>query len=105
MAGPLPLQPHQYTNHPPVALHCLSCNVGPTLVFQCYNCDRGYCGRCVWKHGGPDERLGIAEDESLADDVSEGMHALWWRLAQRVASETAADPSGAAHYRHRQCLD
>ena len=105
MAGPTALQPHQFHNHPPVALHCIHCNVGPTLVFQCYNCGRHYCGRCVWMHGGPRLADGVAEDEALADEVAEGMHSLWWGMAQKVASRIAADPSGAACRHIRQCVE
>ena len=49
-------------------------------------------------HGGP-ALAPFDEDDELADEVSEGMHHLWWKVAQRVASETAVDPSGTAHRR------
>ena len=96
----IPLQPRQHHNHPPVALHCYHCNV-PAFVFRCYNCERTYCGRCVHMHGGQ-RHLHDADDEE-ADEVAEGYHALWWGIAQRVASRCAADPSWAAVVFNRRC--
>ena len=105
MADLIPLHPHQFHNNPPVALLCIHCNVGPTLVFQCYGCDRHYCGRCVWMHGRPWLADEVAEDEALADEVAEGLHSLWWGMTQKVASRIAADPLGAACRHTRQCVE
>ena len=96
----IPLQPGQHHNHPPAALHCDHCNV-PALVFRCYNCYRLYCGRCVWMHGA--QRLLPDADAEEADEVAEGMHALWLRAQQRVAGTTASDPARAAVVFTRQC--
>ena len=45
------------------------------------------------------------DDAELADEVAEGMHALWWGIAQKVASKTASDPARAAVENTRQCVE
>ena len=99
----IPLQPRQHHNHHPIALHCDHCNV-PAFVFRCYNCEGNYCGRCVWKHGA-NLTFELDDDAELADEVAEGMHALWWGIAQKVASKTASDPARAAVENTRQCVE
>ena len=79
-----------------LAMHCAVCNV-PGLVFPCARCGGLFCGRCVWQHGGPANDYTAAEEgNGYIDDVAQGMHQLFVLIAQRKASDAAADPAMAA---------
>ena len=79
-----------------VAMHCAVCNV-PGLVFPCARCRGLFCGCCVWQHGGPaNDYTAVEEGNGYIDDVAQGMHQLFVVIAQRKASDAAADPAMAA---------
>ena len=55
-----------------------------------------YCGRCIFAHRDvpmvhPDD---TAADGTFANDVAEGMHALWLSYFERLGSQMASDPAG-----------
>ena len=85
--------PHGYR---PVGVFCDVCNMS-VLVWDCYNCGGMYCGRCIFRH-----RIvgGITVDDVdagrvSANEVAEGMHAIYFRFFQRLGSEMASDPADA----------
>ena len=44
----------------------------------------------------------IDNDRVNANEVSEGMHALWFRFFERLGSEMACDPADASDYYGRR---
>ena len=71
----------------------------PGIVFPCARRGGPFCRRCVWQHGGPAYDYTAAEEgNGYIDDVAEGMHQLFVRIAQRKASDAATDPAKAAVY-------
>ena len=56
----------------------------------------------MWQHGGPAYDYTAAEEEAgHIDDVAAGMHHLFVCIAQKKASDAAADPAQAAVYNER----
>ena len=80
----------------PVGVYCDVCDTN-LLVWRCYNCGGQYCGRCIFRH----RRVGhlsVADmdaDRVDANEVAEGMHALYFGFYQRLLPEMASDPADA----------
>ena len=84
-------------NYRPVGVYCDVCDTN-LLVWRCYSCGGQYCGRCIFQHRDV-PGLTLAEVDAghaSANEVSEGMHALWLRFYQRLSSMMASDPADAA---------
>ena len=80
-----------------ILMHWAICNL-PGMVFPCPRCRGSFCGRCVRDHGGPAYDYSETEEEAngTIDEVADGMHRMFVIIAQRKASEAAADPAEAA---------
>ena len=87
----------------PVSGYCHVCDTN-LLTWRCYHCSGLYCGRCIFMHADvPGATLAdIDNDRVNANEVSEGMHALWFRFFERLGSEMACDPADASDYYGRR---
>ena len=79
----------------PVGVFCEVCNTN-LLTWRCYACGGLYCGRCIFAHNDVPQVLpeDTAADGTFANDVAEGMHALWRSYFDRLGSEMASDLAG-----------
>ena len=78
------------------------------MTWRCYLCGETYCGYCIFRHGPLVGAVALAEVEDGRVDpgeLVEGMHALLWRLYQRLASEMASDPASCAMHALRLDLN
>ena len=67
------------------------------MVFPCPRYGGSFCGRCVRDHGGPAYDYSEAEEANgTTDEVADGMHRMFVIIAQRKASDAAAEPAEAA---------
>ena len=95
------------TRFPPVAVRCDVCD-RDVMTWRCYRCGGTYCGYCIFRHGPLAGAVTLAEVEDGRvdpDELAEGMHALWWRLYQRLASEMASYPAFCAMHALRLGLN
>ena len=80
----------------PVGVYCDVCDTN-LLTWHCYSCGGLYCGRCIFMHNAV-PRVALDEIDAgiwAANEVSEGMHALWFLFFERMSSRMASDPAGA----------
>ena len=92
----------------PVGVYCETCDMN-LLVWRCYACGGQYCGRCIFRHRTIGSLTLGDVDAGWADanEVAEGMHAIYYGYYLRLGSEMASDPAGIAAFycRFYLCVD